>query len=106
MREKPDRDTYYLVIARDTDLAGIVRCVRCGKKADDVHEILPRSFFGSRNREELFAIENRCCICRDCHNAVHNDVGRGELLLILQNKYGYKYKGSAKCILDSYMVSQ
>ena len=102
MREEEDFRTYYLVIARDTDLNGKVRCIRCGALADDVHEIFPRSHFGPQRRKELFDIRNRVCLCRKCHSAVHNNVGRGELLHRLKTLYGYEYHGEAKCTLDSY----
>lgn len=100
MREPEDAATYYLVIARDTDLEGKVRCVRCSRLADDVHEIIPKSHFGPLRRLELFAIKNRVCLCRKCHGEVHNDAGRKELLSKLQKMYGYEYDGEAKCALD------
>jgi len=106
MREPEDLKTYYLVIARDTNAYGVVRCVLCGEKADDVHEILPRSRFGPSRRDELFRIENRVCLCRLCHNKVHNDRGRCILLMTLERMYGYTYTGEAKCILDSCKESQ
>lgn len=98
-----DAATYYLVIARDTDLDGNVRCVRCGGLADDVHEIIPRSHFGKSEslQARLFDIKNRVCLCRACHTEVHNNIGRKELLLKLQSLHGYEYDGEAKCVLDS-----
>lgn len=101
MRRREDLETYYIVIARDTDIHGVVRCVRCGAMADDVHEIFPRSHFGPKRYKELFDIKNRCCVCRKCHEEVHNERGRAELLLILSDKYGYLYSGGAKCVLDA-----
>ena len=101
MRSAEDKATYYLVIARDTGIgSGKASCIRCGKLASDVHEILPRSFFGPSRQDELFDIKNRCCLCRKCHSEVHNDDGRAELLRILHKRYGYQYDGRAKCLLS------
>ena len=102
MRQPEDQATYYHVIARDTDLDGITRCVRCGMRAEDVHEILPKSSHGSTRKEELFDIKNRCCLCRECHRVVHNRKGRAELLQILKQKYKYEYNGEALCILQEH----
>jgi len=105
MKEKEDFATYYLVIARDTDMYGVVRCIRCGGVASEVHEILPRSRFGPLRRRELFEVRNRVSICRGCHELVHNDKGRGDLFYRLEKLYGYEYDGEARCILDSYKES-
>ena len=106
MREPEDLETYYLVIARDTDFDGVVRCVLCRGKANDVHEIIPRSRFGPNRRRELFRIENRVCLCRECHNKAHNDEKRCALLKTLELFHGYTYTGEARCILDSCMELQ
>ena len=103
MRSLDDSKTYLHVMARDTDLNGVIRCVRCNKRADDVHEITPRSHFGKHGREELFKLENRCCVCRACHGEIHNDLGRGELFNILSTRHGYKYAGVPKCLLEEYL---
>lgn len=100
MRNKHDRETYYLVIARDTGANGKPRCVNCGALADDVHEILPRSFFGPRKQKDLFDIKNRVCLCRKCHSELHNDSGRKKLLKALHEKYNYQYEGRARCLLE------
>lgn len=100
MRTRKDLESYYLVIARDSDSRGIPLCINCGARADDVHEILPRSFFGPSREDDLFDVKNRCCLCRECHGKLHNDMGRKLLLKILKDKHGYTYKGRAKCLLE------
>ena len=106
MRSADDASTYYLVIARDTDLNGVPRCVKCGRVANHVHEIIPRSRFGKHNRSGLFELKNRCCVCRECHESVHNPRGRGELLHIMSSKHGYEYDGEAQCYLEEYLEDQ
>lgn len=103
MRSEDDAATYWHTVARDTDHDGTPRCVRCNKAADDVHEIIPKSSFGKHNREALFGLKNRCCVCRPCHIAVQNDRGRGELLHTLSTRHGYEYDGVAKCLLEKYL---
>ena len=103
-RTEADAETYWQVIARDTDIWGNALCLRCGVgKAADVHEILPRSFFGKSKEDELFAEKNRCCLCRPCHGLVHNNKGRGELLQLMREKYHYEYTGRAQCLLEDYL---
>lgn len=105
-RRKWDQKTYWLVVARDTDQNGIPRCIRCGSRADDVHEVLPKSSFGKHDDDILFSIENRCCLCRGCHEAVHNDFGRGQLLYIMHIRYGYIYEGVTRCLLEEFVGGQ
>lgn len=105
-RESKDKETYPIVVARDTDYDGVARCIVCGDAAHHVHEILPRSYYGRKNREELFAVENRCCLCRDCHGAVQSDPGRGMLLHIMTERYNYTYKGKALCLLEEYVMEE
>lgn len=101
MKKQKDIDTYYQTIARDSDYNGIPRCVNCGAVADDVHEIIPRSFlYGEVNEDELFDIKNRCCLCRTCHERLHNRNGKVTLMLILTKRHGYAYEGYAKCLLE------
>ena len=106
MREAADAHTYRYVVARDTDYYGHARCIRCGRKADDVHEIIPRSAFGKHNRDILFQIKNRCCLCRKCHEQAATDQRRGELLNILATLHNYTYTGAAKCLLEEYKENQ
>ena len=100
MRRGADAATYYHVIARDTDLNGVPRCIRCSATADDVHEIYPRSHYGPSKEDILFNIKNRCCLCRKCHGEVHNDRGRAELFSILQKRHKYIYDGEVMCLLE------
>jgi len=107
MRAQADLDTYYQVLSRDIGNDGSVRCIRCGERADDVHEIMPKSWFGKAKDMECFAIENRCCLCRDCHNSVVSDIGRGELLYILSERYGYNYTDShRRWLIEKYKSSK
>lgn len=96
MKSPAEIESTYKVIARDTDDEGNIRCLLCNKHADDVHEIMPRSWFGSRNKDECFKIENRCCLCRSCHNGVVSDEKRGELLYIMSQRYGYQYQDETR----------
>ena len=105
-REKLDAETYYLIVARDTDKNGAPRCLNCNAKADDVHEIFPRSYWGPNYRHLLFAESNRCCLCRECHRILHNHIGRRRLLFLMQEKHGYTYEGVQQCLLDEYMEDQ
>ena len=104
MREPEDKATYYLVIARETDMDGVPRCINCGKAASAVHEILPKSFFGPKKRSELFAMKNRCCLCNVCHPKLHNPIGRGKLFFLMWQGYGYEYEGLSKCLLEDYLA--
>lgn len=103
MRSKKDLDSYFVVMARDSDHRGYPKCINCGNGADDVHEILPRSFFGPLKEDELFDVKNRCCLCRECHSKLHNDRGRKKLLVILRDRHDYQYDGRAKCLLEEQM---
>lgn len=104
MRNSADSVTYYVTIARDTDYNGVVRCQSCGGVACDVHEIVPRSYLGSSNEELLFSVENRVCLCRECHGKLHNDAGRGFLLGVLYRKYNYSYGGIHLWLLEEFLT--
>ena len=106
MREPEDQETYYKVIARDTDVDGVPRCLNCEKAASSVHEILPRSFYGPNKRGELFAMKNRCCLCLACHSKLHNPAGRGKLFFLMQQEYGYEYEGLSLCLLEDYLMEK
>jgi len=105
-RNKYDSQTYYIVVARDTDMEGVTRCVHCGSIASEVHEILPRSFFAKGDKRALFDVKNRCCLCRDCHGKLHNDRGRATLLRILVQRHGYKYDGRAAWLLSNFETEE
>jgi len=100
-----ERGTYYLVLFRDSDEKGRPKCIRCGGKGRDVHEIIPRSSFGKGNMAKCFSKENRCCLCRKCHGEVVSDYERGRLLDILSRVYGYEYNsGIEEWLLKSYLA--
>lgn len=106
LRKKSDSDTYYLVLARDSDDNGRPRCINCGDVGWDVHEIIPKSSLGKSRSEELFAIKNRCVLCRGCHCILHNDNGRGRLLSILASRHGYNYTDEWEWLLKNYRVEK
>jgi 5-methylcytosine-specific restriction endonuclease McrA len=68
------------------------KCLVCGNRGDDVHEIIPRSALpGKANEEILFSPRNQCFLCRTCHSNVHTVWGRCMLLGLMRLRYGYKY---------------
>lgn len=107
MRPKEDAATYYEVINRDIDKYGVPICISCGDRADDVHEIIPRSSFGSNGQKKCFSIDNRCCLCRTCHNVAHSDLWRGKLLHTMSKRYGYAYEDELRrWLIENYISSQ
>lgn len=65
------------------------KCILCGGKATEIHEIIPRSQFGNNQIEELFSEKNRCAICRNCHsNEVDTKI---KIMNKLNSLYGYDY---------------
>lgn len=82
-----DAATRWMVIRRDGG-----RCLSCGNGAHDVHEIVSRSAFGTKELEVCFNVKNRCCLCRNCHNEAQGDIDRAtDLLNTLRDRYGYEY---------------
>lgn len=49
-----------------------VPCELCGNRAGDVHHIVHRSRFASRD-ESKNVIENLMATCRDCHDKIHHE---------------------------------
>ena len=47
----------------------IIPCV-CGKKAVDIHHLVPRGMGGSKLRDN---IENLIALCRECHDKAESD---------------------------------
>lgn len=95
--------TREIVYRESLDKDGRPRCLSCRSLASDIHEILPRSFYGPANDASLFAADNRCCLCRKCHDMVHNDYGRGKLLYLKSKILGYKYEDEhRKWLIDLY----
>jgi len=85
---KYDNQTRLAVIARDKE-----KCVVCGRKGHDVHEIVSRSHFGSTNMDLCFAMKNRVVLCRDHHNqAQGQSKWIKKLLAMLKDKWGYTYE--------------
>jgi len=85
-----EKESFSAVLRRDQG-----RCVVCGVSKCDVHEIVPRSALpGKNNAATLFSLENRCCVCRRCHDEVHTVWGRVMLLGIMRLKFGYRYNNT------------
>lgn len=77
--EQQNRD----VIERDKG------CVICGvSKNLDVHEIIPRSAFGSKRMHLCFTMENRVTLCREHHAQAHTKEFRAKLISIMEKKSG------------------
>lgn len=74
------------IVARDKG-----RCVLCGNRDYQIHEIVPRSRLGKLQSELLFAPKNRVCLCVSCHAEAHNFETRKKLLELMQRKHGYIY---------------
>ncbi|MEM5878756.1 MAG: HNH endonuclease signature motif containing protein [Candidatus Aenigmatarchaeota archaeon] len=85
--EEYEKNTRKKVQERDGN-----RCFLCKKRPIHVHEIVPRSRFGTKQYETLFSVKNRVCLCPACHMEAHNYTKRIELLALLEEKYGYEYK--------------
>lgn len=55
-------------------------CVICGSRRNlDVHEIEPRSKFGSKRMHLCFVPENRVTLCREHHTLAHTKAMREQL---------------------------
>jgi len=68
------------------------KCVICGEKACDVHEIISRSHFGTRTMHICLSMKNRVCLCRGCHEKAQGQAEwMTKLLQRLKDKYGYDY---------------
>lgn len=49
-----------------------INCEACNSMpAVDLHHIIPRSKFGSKNKHEQDKIENIIALCRQCHDLAH-----------------------------------
>lgn len=71
------------------------RCVVCGGKFHDIHEIVSRSHWAStpEQMELCFSDKNSVCICRYHHNEYQGVPEKiTELLLAMEKKYGYEYE--------------
>lgn len=85
-RAELDQATRQIVLTRDN-----YRCIVCGIKGVEVHEIIPRSALGKKKSELLFSEKNRVCLCREHHTLAHNKPMRIYLLGLLKQKYNYNY---------------
>lgn len=83
---KLDLETRDIVLARDR-----YSCVVCGIPSREVHEIVPRSRFGSRRMHECFKVGNRITLCRSHHEEAHTQTKRKQMLEMLMELYGYTY---------------
>lgn len=64
------------------------QCMLCGAVSNlEVHEIVPRSAFGSRRMHLCFAPENRITLCQSCHTTAHTRVVKERLKLIMKTMY-------------------
>lgn len=81
-----DKSTKLQVLQRDRFC-----CRVCGDSPVDVHEIVPRSAFGSANKERCFVVKNRVCLCRLHHQEAHNYDKRVAMLEELRSVYNYDY---------------
>ena len=73
-------------------------CVDCGRAAQDVAHIIPRSRFGRTRKHLAHQKKNMACLCRKpCHDVSHTFNGRRKLLNILRRKHGYKYDDKPWC---------
>jgi 5-methylcytosine-specific restriction endonuclease McrA len=61
-------------------------CLRCGRVGQDVAHILPRRFTWAKEDKR-----NMVFLCRQCHKATETFEGRGELIALLMETYGYEY---------------
>ena len=82
-----DRGSRIMVAKRDG-----MRCMKCNREGVQIHEIVPRSSFGRKSLHICFHPKNRCCLCPPCHERAHTNKRRRELLKIMHQRHGYKYK--------------
>lgn len=68
-------------------------CVICGaQKHLDVHEIIPRSAFGSKTMHLCFVPENRVTLCRFHHEQAHTREVRKQLQEYIRNLQNEKHE--------------
>ena len=85
---------YGKVLDRDADKYGAVRCVKCGRPYEEIHEIVPKGRARGFEQVRYFIPENCCALCIPCHSVSHTKKGRAELCRIMYEKYGYKYQSN------------
>lgn len=85
---------YGKVLDRDADKYGAVRCVKCGRPYEEIHEIVPKGRARGFEQVRYFVLENCCALCIPCHSKSHTKEGRAELCRIMNEKHGYGYQSS------------
>lgn len=86
-RKELDAQTHGEVLTRDN-----YRCIVCGVKGVEVHEIVPRSALGKKKSNLLFNEKNRVCLCREHHSMAHTKEWRVYLIGLLKQLYNYTYE--------------
>lgn len=92
--EAERRRIYDWIVQRDGHL-----CIVCGRKAEAVHEVVPRGRWGGRSAEP-FVKENMCCLCNFCHEAAQTVNGRTVICILMRWWYNYQYEGIEGFCLD------
>lgn len=67
-----------------------IPCEVCGKKAVDIHHVVTRSHFGSKNKDARDDVSNLVALCRSDHDAAHGPNAREikeKLLEIIKNRF-------------------
>ncbi len=62
-----------------------VSCEHCGAKAVDIHHIFPRSYFGSKTKDQQDDVKNLIALCRTCHEEAHANILDRQYLTIIHN---------------------
>jgi len=76
-----------IVIQRDGN-----RCLICGSRANDVHEIISKSQFSTSELENCITPKNMVSLCRMHHSISQGDKhASANLLRALAKKYKYDY---------------
>jgi hypothetical protein len=82
------RESVYIEVWR-RDLG---RCVSCGSKGVDIHEIEQKSHHAKSKQLEAgtFSLQNCCVVCRRCHDLLgQTRFGEVYFKFILHERYGY-----------------
>jgi len=63
----------------------VIVCQYCKQqKANSIHHIVYRSHFGKKRKDECNHWSNLIALCRECHEAAHNEkISKDELLKII-----------------------
>ena len=57
-------------------VADTILCELCGKPSNEIHHIVPRSRFGSKNAEQKDSPDNLVALCVKCHQDAHGPASR------------------------------